>query len=290
MTIGLQFDLAQVRAALPGRRIDWFETLDSTMLEAQRDPEPGRIVGADQQTAGMGRHGGQWLSPAGEGLYISIVLPTTPVPLLMLALGLAAQASVDRSLRSRLSQRPDPQPTGSANQTLPTSPTPLSAAPLAEPRPQGAVLSGPHPAPPTLDLRWPNDLLINTRKAAGILATAHDTQVIAGIGINVSQSQFPPNLETPATSLALEGIATTREALLITLIKAIDQALALPPAAILDQFTRSSSYAQNRRVQVEAGGRRITGVTTGLDPAGFLQVREDNGTVHTILAGGVRPA
>jgi hypothetical protein len=42
-------------------------------------------------------------------------------------------------------------------------------------------------------------------------------------------------------------------------------------------------------VRAEAAGRLIEGVTCGLDRAGFLQVREDNGTVNTILAGGVRP-
>ena len=61
------FNVDSVRARLPGRRIDWFETLDSTMIEARRDMEPGRIVGAEKQTAGMGRHGRKWISEAGAG-------------------------------------------------------------------------------------------------------------------------------------------------------------------------------------------------------------------------------
>src|SRR5690242_7944777 len=84
-----RFDLDSVRARLPGRRIDWFESLDSTMIEARRSLEPGRIVGAEAQTAGMGRHGRRWISEPGAGLYVSIVLAAQPVPVIMLALGLA---------------------------------------------------------------------------------------------------------------------------------------------------------------------------------------------------------
>ena len=72
------FDVDSVRARLPGRRIDWFESLDSTMIEARRDLQPGRIVGAEEQTAGMGRHGRKWISEAGAGLYVSMVLAAKP--------------------------------------------------------------------------------------------------------------------------------------------------------------------------------------------------------------------
>ncbi len=55
-------------------------------------------------------------------------------------------------------------------------------------------------------------------------------------------------------------------------------------------FTRASSYAEGRRVRVEKDGAMIEGVTCGLDPSGFLVIREDDGRETTILAGGVRPA
>ena len=157
----------------------------------------------------------------------------------------------------------------------------------------------------TPDLRWPNDVLINKKKAAGIIAQLENSHseadaIIAGIGINVSQREFPPDLETPgetpATSLALElntvGSPITREELLITLARLVDQytgLIAKNPTLILDSFTAASSYANGLRVHAEADGGTIEGVTCGLDPSGFLRVREDNGTVVTILAGGVRP-
>jgi BirA family transcriptional regulator, biotin operon repressor / biotin---[acetyl-CoA-carboxylase] ligase len=54
----------------------------------------------------------------------------------------------------------------------------------------------------------------------------------------------------------------------------------------LREFTNTSTYVSGKRVRVETG---LQGVTCGLDPAGFLRVREDNGAETTILAGGVRP-
>lgn len=233
-----RFDLDLVRVRLPGRRIDWFDTLDSTMIEARRTLEPGRIVGAEAQTAGMGRHGRKWISEPGAGLYISIVLDAQPAPVIMLALGLAthdALASVSKI---------------------------------------------------NVDLRWPNDVLIHGRKCAGVLAQVEGDAVIAGIGINVSQTAFPQDLETPATSLLLEGEHVSREDLLVALVESVDRYRALSPADILRQFARASSYVMGRRVRVDTG---IEGVTCGLDPAGFLRVREDNGTETVILAGGVRP-
>src|SRR6185437_10415155 len=55
------------------------------------------------------------------------------------------------------------------------------------------------------DLRWPNDVLINERKVAGVLPQLVGECVIAGIGINVNNQQFPAGLRTPATSLVLES-------------------------------------------------------------------------------------
>ena len=163
-----------------------------------------------------------------------MVLDAKPVPVVMLALGLAARQAIGRSA----------------------------------------------------DLRWPNDVLLNGKKCAGVLAQLEGDTIIAGIGINVSQTGFPADLETPATSLLLEGVTVSREDLLVALMDAVDRYTRLSPDEILRQFTNASSYVFGKRVRVETG---LEGVTCGLDPAGFLRVREDNGTETTILAGGVRP-
>jgi BirA family biotin operon repressor/biotin-[acetyl-CoA-carboxylase] ligase len=203
------------------------------MIEARRDLTPGRIVGAEEQTAGMGRHGRKWISEAGAGLYVSMVLAAKPVPVIMLSLGLATRKAIGCG-----------------------------------------------------DIRWPNDVLLNGKKCAGVLAQLEGDMIIAGIGINVSQTEFPDDLETPATSLLLEGVTVSREDLLVALVEFVDRYTRLGSGEILREFTNASTYVFGKRVRVEAG---LEGVTCGLDPAGFLRVREDNGTETTILAGGVRP-
>lgn len=148
------------------------------------------------------------------------------------------------------------------------------------------------------DLRWPNDLMLGGRKVAGVLAQGSDGRAIAGIGINVNHTSFPPELAGEAISLrewGPRGAAEarpelSREDILIALLRAVDLYAALPRAEILRRFTQSSSYARGRRVVVERSEGAIEGVTAGLDPAGFLIVRGDDGTDTLILAGGVRAA
>lgn len=223
-------------------RIEWLGTVDSTMTVAARlakqGCEHGTAVVADEQTAGIGRHGRSWHSQKGAGLYVSIVLrlPQT-IPVTMLALGLATREAI-------------------------------------------AKTSGLAP-----DLRWPNDVLLSGKKCAGMLAQAEGGALIAGIGINVSQTQFPPELD--ATSLLLEGANVTREALLTALLEEVGRHCALAPDDVRRRFESASTYARGRRVRVEQPP--MEGVTHGLDPSGFLIVQQDNGERATILTGGVRP-
>ena len=141
------------------------------------------------------------------------------------------------------------------------------------------------------DLRWPNDLMLDNRKAAGILVQLVDGQAIAGIGINVNQTEFPADLVQLATSLRRHaGREFAREDILFALFPAIDSLVAEDTETILRLFTHASSYVAGRRVTVDQPGGAITGTTAGLDPAGFLIVRKDDGTDTLVLAGGVRAA
>ena len=238
---------------LPGRQVEWFDSTDSTMIVAARlvreGCASGTVVGADEQTAGIGRAGHSWYSEPGSGLYVSMVLRlalgSESLPLVMLALGLATQHAI-------------------------------------------ADVTGLAP-----DLRWPNDVLLGEKKCAGILAQIEGDAVIAGIGINVGHSGFPEDIAALATSLRLAGVSVSREVLLAALVTAVEESCGVltssGPTAICDAFTRASTYAQGRRVRVEQDDAILEGVTAGLDASGFLLLRQDNGTVTKILAGGVRP-
>ena len=139
------------------------------------------------------------------------------------------------------------------------------------------------------DLRWPNDLMLDGRKTGGILVQLVDGMAISGIGINVNHTAFPEGLE--ATSLRIHSKrALPREDIVAALLPAIDIVIQEDPETILRLFAHASSYVAGRRVTVDQPGGTITGVTAGLDPAGYLIVRKDDGTDTLILAGGVRAA
>src|ERR1035438_4211342 len=181
------FDIEGVRREFPGRAIDYFSSVDSTM-RAAAGRAAGYVVVAGEQTAGQGRHGHSWHSEAGAGLYFSIVLE--PSPVLTLAIGLAAQEAIA-------------QVTGVA-----------------------------------CDLRWPNDLMLDNKKLAGILVQLAGRRAIAGIGINLNQTTFPPDLE--ATSLKLHtGRDTAAEDLLIALLKSIAAFTSEDKETILRLFTHT---------------------------------------------------
>lgn len=142
----------------------------------------------------------------------------------------------------------------------------------------------------TPDLRWPNDVLIGDRKCAGILVEWQAGKVIAGIGVNVNQTQFPDDIARIATSLRITtGREWSKDELLNSTLGAIATYLSVlrdqGTDAILRLFARGSSYVAGRRVEVEG----VRGVTDGLDPTGFLWLRRDDGQRQLILAGSVRP-
>lgn len=145
------------------------------------------------------------------------------------------------------------------------------------------------------DLRWPNDVLANGRKIAGILAQMQDGAVLAGIGVNVGQADFPPEIREIATSIILEtGAEHDKHFLLRAIAGGIASHVKILESsgaeAILRLFAAASSYVAGRRVAVELPAGEAHGVTAGLTPAGHLLLRTDSGEEITITAGGVRPA
>lgn len=150
-----------------------------------------------------------------------------------------------------------------------------------------------------IDLKWPNDVLIDGKKICGILAemNAEATRVrhiVVGIGINVNQSSFPKDLEASATSLRLiTGRQWSRVELTAALLKLLDREyheLILRPGArqpILRRFAEYSSWVRGKQVRVEENGETVEGITEGLDERGFLFVRTAQG-LKTVLSGTVR--
>ncbi|MGA2888004.1 MAG: biotin--[acetyl-CoA-carboxylase] ligase [Terracidiphilus sp.] len=149
----------------------------------------------------------------------------------------------------------------------------------------------------TVDLRWPNDLLIGPRKAGGILVESRNGAsgvafAVVGIGINVHQRAFDSSLSTPATALDIEaGRRVSRQDLLVSLLKSLEhETLGLldPQAGVTipARVEQASTWIRGRRVEVH-GPQACVGMTDGLDEYGFLRVRTGNGLV-TVQTGGIR--
>jgi BirA family biotin operon repressor/biotin-[acetyl-CoA-carboxylase] ligase len=250
----MPFDIERVKASLPDRRIDWYPSIGSTMTEASllsaSGCASGTVVGADEQTAGLGRYGRTWHSESDAGLYASIILrypfSADSLPVVTLALGLATAEAI------------------------------LKTTDLA------------------CDLRWPNDVLIQSKKCAGILTQLEGSAIIAGIGINVNHSAFPQELAAIATSLRIgSGRTHSRERLLVELINSVEGFCSLLEkegrAPILAMFARASSFVHGRKVSVDQDGAILRGTTAGLTESGFLILQSDDGKPNVIIAGGVRP-
>jgi len=233
------------------------ESTNSDAMAAARKGAPhGSVWVADEQTAGRGRGDHRWHSAAGEGLYESALLrPSFPAARLPLV--------------------------------------PLAAG-LAAAEAIGSVTGL------AVDLRWPNDLLIGPRKTGGILVESQSGSgslphaVVVGIGVNVHQRGFAPDLATAATSLDLEtGTRVSRQVVLIALLRSLEREMAaLADDAAMEQVParveQHSTWVRGRRVEVH-GPQACSGTTAGLDASGFLQVTTADGLL-TVYTGGIRAA
>ena len=149
------------------------------------------------------------------------------------------------------------------------------------------------------DLKWPNDVLVQSEKLCGILAemNAEATRVrhiVVGIGINVNQTSFPKDLG--ATSLRL---ITQREWSRVELVAALLKSVHVEyqrlleesdaRESILQRFAENSSWVYAKKVRIDENGSAFEGTTEGLDGRGFLQVLTAHG-MRTVLSGTVRAA
>lgn len=240
-----------------------FDSLPSTNLEAIKRAAEGAAEGlcvvAAEQTAGRGRRQREWVSPRGAGLYFSIILRPQFDQSSWPLLTLMAAIAVHDGL--------------------------LAACFLET------------------DIKWPNDILVDEKKLCGILAETVETPlgraVVVGIGINLTQSAFPPALETIATSVEAATSAKSESAkVLEALMRALAsnyEVLNQPDGneKIIHSWCMRSSYCHGKLIRVTDGIETLLGTTRGLERDGALRVETDDGEIKVLRAGDVsslRPA
>ena len=258
------YDLAGLDSSLAGTifagKLNYAPVTESTNSDALAAARTGAAHGsvwfADEQTAGRGRGGHAWLSAAGDGLYVSVVLrlavPAERLLLLPLAVGLAAAQAIDEVTGLAVDIR---------------WPNDLLIGPLKT-----------------------GGILVEARNESKDLPHA----VVAGIGVNVHQHAFPGDLATPATSLDVAaGRRVSRQGLLVALLGALErEAGAVVDTNLAKEVPArveaASSWVRGRRVEVH-GPQACTGTTAGLDANGFLRVATAGGLVF-VQTGGIREA
>lgn len=143
----------------------------------------------------------------------------------------------------------------------------------------------------TAAIKWPNDILVDKYKLAGILCELFEDVVIIGIGININmtESDFPQDLRRPATSLRmLCGTEQDCDAVLKTILDCLAhwrEQYRSNPELLIETFARHC-ITLGRKVKVSIPGRQpITGTAVRLNEEGALMVEDQNGDAHCIEAG-----
>jgi BirA family biotin operon repressor/biotin-[acetyl-CoA-carboxylase] ligase len=141
------------------------------------------------------------------------------------------------------------------------------------------------------EVKWPNDVWIRRRKVCGILVEAGDDFVVAGIGINVGVTAFPPALADSATSLAIEcGEAPARPAVLAAVL----ERLKVREACIGSRFgevlapLRERCALSGKPVRMLCGDAVLRGEVTGIGDGGELLLRDAGGLRKIVQADEVR--
>ncbi|MFD0694795.1 biotin--[acetyl-CoA-carboxylase] ligase [Paenibacillus sp. GCM10027628] len=250
--------LAGLKTKSLGKQLHVYGEVDSTQtiahqLVASGAPE-GTLVLAETQTAGRGRMGRKWHSPAGKGIWMSLVLtPRIPVyfmPQLTLLCAVALCRSIQKVVKV------------------------------------------------DIGIKWPNDLLIGGKKVSGILleSSGEDERlkyVIAGIGIsaNLKVEDYPEELRSIATSLAIEsGTDIVREQLVQAFLIEFEELYGLyidkgfVPIRLLWE---ALSVTLNRPIRTHSPSGFVEGMAESLDDSGALTVITETGDKVKIYSGDI---
>lgn len=256
------------KAASRSYRLMGYDSVGSTSIEAARAAQAGDVGDvwfcALEQTEGRGRRGRAWQTIHGN-LAASLLIVPEADPAVVATLGFVAGVALNRALGR------------------------LVPAALISTGIDGADSDGGRIA-----LKWPNDVLADGAKLAGILLEAQKRPdggmaIVIGIGVNVVAA--PEGLPYPATSLADLGIATDAPTVFAALsdswvevIELWDRGRGIEP--VLDAW-RGAAAGIGAPVAVQRDGDVVRGIFETIDASGRLIVRVEDGRRIPITAGDV---
>jgi BirA family biotin operon repressor/biotin-[acetyl-CoA-carboxylase] ligase len=243
-----------------GRNIVFHKETGSTNLDAKRladeETPTGALVVADMQTAGRGRRGRDWVSPAGKDIYMTLMLRPECRPEKASALTLVMALAVLEAMREFM--------------------------PLDKP----------------MGIKWPNDIVIDNKKACGILTEMSAEldgihYVVIGVGINVNQTEFSDEISKTATSMFIEnGDKINRSRLVARVMHYFEKDYEIfektwDLTGLVDKYNK---YLVNcgKEVRVLDPKGEYDAISDGINENGELIVRrKDNGETVLVYAGEV---
>lgn len=241
-----------------GRDIQVFQETASTndIIEklARDGVKEGVVVFAESQTKGRGRLGRKWISPAGKGLWFSVLLRPKLSPQETTQLTVAAATALARAIQSQTRLAPEIK------------------------WPNDLLLRGRKVAGILTELNVEMDQV---------------NHVILGIGLDVNQSasDFPAEVRKIATSLKIESKSTVnRAALAAAILQELERDYARISeggfVGLADEW-ESRCTTLGRNVSVMIGDRRVRGRAEALDDDGALLIRTEHGRIERIMGGDV---
>ena len=242
--------------------IKLFASIDSTnkyLYEHGEKLPDWSVVVAEEQTAGRGRYHRSWISPPQTGLWFSLLLrPSIDIRFLNLV-NLFTAYSLAQYLENRVSFE------------------------------IGRKIH--------IGLKWPNDLLVDSKKLSGILlegnfAAQQLRYIVVGIGLNVNQAEddFPPEIRPRAISLRMAtGSQWNREKLLGGFLNFFydryHDVFSGDYHQVIDLYLQKALF-RNESISVHRGADTIQGIFEGLTPEGYLILNTPEGK-EIILTGDV---
>jgi len=251
-------DITQgLKTKIFGKKVFVFDTIDSTnscaRLLAECGNVEGTVVYAEGQTGGRGRLNRTWISEKGKNLLFSVIFAPTIKERKYYLVPLLISTSIVRAIKM----------------ILPVCP---------------------------VTVKWPNDILLDPgKKICGILteltySIEGEIRIVAGVGLNVNQTDFPPKISAVASSLRtvaerpLDRFALLRD--ILTNIETSYDALYTNPESIISTW-RSNCSMFDKPLRVQQGDSIQEGICKDIDSEGALLIEDKKGTIVRIIAGDV---
>jgi BirA family biotin operon repressor/biotin-[acetyl-CoA-carboxylase] ligase len=271
---------ARLSTSILGRSIHMHRQVGSTndlVKDAGRlGADEGLVVLAEEQVRGRGRLGRTWTAPAGSSILCSVLLRPRFSPQQAFYLTIAASLAILRGVRELAEDRGQKTDVGLEEHNQGEGRVPVAA------------------------IKWPNDVLVNGRKVAGVLSEGEFVGgewafATVGFGVNVNLSGVDLEglrLGAPrATSLSAEwGVEIDRAGLLARILEELEGlylALQNGQFGVVHEEWVSKLETIGRRVLVEQGTERISGVAVRVDGDGALVVKREDRSEVRVLAGDV---